>query len=558
MGIYSDKLCETVPVVKHVFRKKGEMIHSEFLIQQWRKEYYNIKYLKPVWEYLESTEGKISDKCYFLVTEEDIIGIKAAFAIWNYPLYEGGMADKESSNESSDERNYRSENREKKADKTVSYFSMKSEYATWLRGGDDIRCAYFSGLGEEDMNELELKVQCIMSCDSRMKFVQIKEEYLSRPWARELLRSKECEIIYLPKMNFEYYLDIMEMLISGERHKLDDALKEERLLQNIQKKCGSRFCEEDIAWSLDQAEKSAIARWDFRCLKAEDFKLDTYEYDSPMKKLIEMTGLYAMKTLAREWAALSREQMRNEKLTDICKHLVFVGKPGTGKTMCGKLLAQIMAEQGQSNGNFILASRKDIVAEFVGQTAPKVAGLFAKARKGVLFVDEAGFLLHDTKGSFNQEAIKEFVRYMEMYQDVTVIFALYPDEVNDWLRLDAGLSSRISRIIPFEDYSEQELLEIVRRMSEERGYYVSENTEEVIRLYLSKQRKRMGEEFGNAREGRKLVEAAVIARSIRCYDAEAFEKEPMLIAEDFEYGIKRLEQGTEKRNSLPIGFAGGY
>ena len=88
---------------------------------------------------------------------------------------------------------------------------------------------------------------------------------------------------------------------------------------------------------------------------------------------------------------------------------------------------------------------------------------------------------------------------------------------------------------------------------------MSENTEEIIRIYLNKQRRRKGETFGNAREGRKLVESAVIARSIRCYETEMSEKEPMLIAEDFEYGIQRLEQGAECRNSLPIGFcAGGY
>lgn len=540
MGMYSDKLCETVPVVKRILRKKSEMICCNIEIGQWRKEYYETLYLKPVWNHLENGDGTIYDKCYFLVTDDEAIGVKAAFAVLSYPIFE---AEQEIENIS----------------RSMMFFSTKNEYTGGLHcvGGKDA-VSYFTGLNEDNLNELELKMQCIMSCDSRIRFVQIKEEYLGRPWARELLKSKESEIICLPQMTFDYYMNIMEMLIEGERYRVDSALKKEQILWNIQKKCGNRFCEEDIAWSLDQAEKSAIAREDFRCLKPEDFKLDVYDYDSPMKKLNEMIGLEAVKTLAHEYAALSREQMRNAKVSNICKHVIFVGKPGTGKTMCGELLAQIMAEQGQSNGNFVVASRKDIVAEYVGQTAPKVAALFAKARKGVLFVDEAGFLLHEQKGSFNQEAIKEFVRYMELYQDVMVIFALYPGEEEEFLKLDAGLRSRVSRIIRFEDYSEKELHSIVRRMCEDRGYQVSENTEEIIREYLQKQRHLLGEEFGNAREGRKLVESAVIARSMRCYDNETKEEEPVLIAEDFAYGIRRLEQENKQQKSLPMGFAGGY
>ena len=554
MGIYSDKLCETVPVVKRVLRKKGEMICCNIEIEQWMKAYYDVEYLKPVWDCLESREENIYDKCYFLVTEEEAIGVKAAFAVLNFPLFEEG----EMIGENNHDGDYQFGQKETKNEKSLTYFSAKTEYAGWLREIEDKNCVYyFSGINEGDMNELELKLKCIMSCDSRIKFVQIKEQYLNRSWVRELLKNKECEIIYLPKVKFDYYSKIMEILIEGERHKLDSSLSRTKILRNIQRKCGNWFCEEEIAWSLDQAEKSAIGRWDFRNLKPEDFKLDVYDYDSPMKKLDEMIGLDAIKILAHEYAALSREQTRNEKVLDICKHVVFVGKPGTGKTMCGELLAKIMAEQGQSNGNFILASRKDIVAEYVGQTAPKIAELFHKARRGVLFVDEAGFLLHDTKGSYIQEAIKEFVRYMELYQDVTVIFALYPGEVDDWLKLDAGLRSRISRIIPFEDYSEPELLNITKRMCEDREYHIPGITEEIIRLYLCRQKQSKGEEFGNAREGRKLVEAAVIARSMRCYDSEISEKEPMLIAEDFEYGIKRLEQGEKQHNSIPMGFAAG-
>ena len=38
MGIYSEKLCETVPVVKRVLRKKGDKIYCNMEMEQWTKE----------------------------------------------------------------------------------------------------------------------------------------------------------------------------------------------------------------------------------------------------------------------------------------------------------------------------------------------------------------------------------------------------------------------------------------------------------------------------------------------------------------------------------------
>ena len=112
----------------------------------------------------------------------------------------------------------------------MAFFATKSEYASWLRGAEETHCTFFSGLNEEDMDELEIKLQCIMCCNSRMKFIQISEEYLNRPWVRELLKSSESEIIYLPKVKFGYYLKVMERLLEGERYKLESSLKKEKLL----------------------------------------------------------------------------------------------------------------------------------------------------------------------------------------------------------------------------------------------------------------------------------------------------------------------------------------
>jgi len=215
-----------------------------------------------------------------------------------------------------------------------------------------------------------------------------------------------------------------------------------------------------------------------------------------------------------------------------------------------------MSEEGQSNGSFIMASRKDVIGEYVGQTAPKVAKLFHQARHGVLFIDEAGFLLQESRSSFNSEAIKEFVRYMELYQDVTVVFALYPNEVDDWMQLDAGLSSRIGRIVKFENYSTAELLQIGQSMCQDRGYQMAKEAIPEICTYLEKRRQALKENFGNAREIRKLVEAAIVAKSVRCFDLSAEKNEELLRPEDFRAAIKKFS-GEHAEKKRCIGFSIG-
>ena len=547
MGVYREKLSELAPVIRRRYERKGSDVMCQVLtVEGWLKKYYELEYLKAVTEYFDYSDGSLNDKRFFLITEEENVGIKAAFAIINYPLYGCLQED------------YWYETKEEGSGNTLTRLESMKEYSFLLTGGvPEKEIMYFTGLMEEEKDfELGTKLRCIMGCQASLQFVQLKEEQLDMPWARELLKSKECEIIYLPKCSASYYLSVAERLLEGERYRLDEALSLAKIVHHIQKKSGSKFGEEDMAWSFDQAEKSARCRGDYRYMIMKDFKLDFGSIRSPLQVLNEMTGLREIKLLAREVAALQREQLRNEKLKEICKHVIFEGKPGTGKTLCGKLLAQIMSEQGQASGSFVQATRKDIIGEYVGQTAPKVASLFAKARRGVRFVDEAGFFLHETRNSFNQEAVKEFVRYMELYQDVMVIFALYPGEVEDFLELDVGLSSRISRVVPFEDYSEQELLDITRGMCETKGYQLAEDCEEMICAYMKERRRKLGDEFGNAREGRKLVEAAVIARSIRCYEKEPPEEMPSLTPEDFSYGIRRLYKESG-RKAASIGFLAG-
>ena len=107
---------------------------------------------------------------------------------------------------------------------------------------------------------------------------------------------------------------------------------------------------------------------------------------------------------------------------------------------------------------------------------------------------------------------------MELYPDVTVIFAMYPRECKAFLKMDEGLSSRISRVVMFRDYRDEELLEIFRNMASEQGYETENAAMEQVSAFIGKLRTGARDSFGNAREMRKLLVQAINSISLRHLD----------------------------------------
>lgn len=173
-------------------------------------------------------------------------------------------------------------------------------------------------------------------------------------------------------------------------------------------------------------------------------------------------------------------------------------------------------------------------------------------------MDEAGFFVKNREDNFLDEAVKEFVRYMELYPDVMVIFALYDSEVEDFLALDEGISSRISEIVTFADYSVDELWQIEERMLEERGYELDVRCKKEFCGYMAGRLKK--NDFGNAREARKLAEASIRAVSVRHMNERSGNKETdrCITRKDMAEAVRRLKQSitvaAEQDVNRQIGF----
>ena len=195
-------------------------------------------------------------------------------------------------------------------------------------------------------------------------------------------------------------------------------------------------------------------------------------------------------------------------------HMVFTGNPGSAKTSVARLFARILRENRvMSKGHMIEVGRADLVGKFVGWTAPLIKKKFAEAKGGVLFIDEA-YSLVDDSGTYGDEAINTIVQEMENNrEDVVVIFAGYPKEMEKFLNKNPGLRSRIAFHVPFDDYNTDELCDIAKLMAKKDGMELTDDALVKLRDIFDFFRK--SEDFGNGRFVRNVLENARMSQASR-------------------------------------------
>ena len=296
----------------------------------------------------------------------------------------------------------------------------------------------------------------------------------------------------------------------------------------------------------------------------KDLKLEKKEVlkaapkGSAYDDLQDMVGLTEAKAVIQK--ALNYYKMqkfyeqRGMKQDNPAMHMVFTGNPGTAKTTAARLFARIMRDNGLlSKGQLVEVGRGDLIGKYVGWTAQIVQSKFRAAKGGVLFIDEAYSLADGHRGSFGDEAINTIVQEMENHrEDVVVIFAGYPREMELFLQKNPGLRSRIAFHVPFSDYNTEELCKIAELMGNHKGISFDADAREKLHSVFEQARKQS--DFGNGRYVRNILEQAKMNQASRllAYDFEDITTEEIktIKAED----IVPPPEG-KKEEKRTIGFA---
>lgn len=255
-----------------------------------------------------------------------------------------------------------------------------------------------------------------------------------------------------------------------------------------------------------------------------------------LAELDKLIGLEAVKAEVRELADFAHIQNLRRSVDlptqDVSYHLVFTGNPGTGKTTVARLFSEILGILDVvSRGHLVEVERSQLVGHYVGQTAPKVRERVEEALGGVLFIDEAYSLTGRGEQDFGREAVDTLVKLMEDNRhDLVVIVAGYPVPMAEFLGSNPGIASRFRRTLQFDDFSDEELVQIFEMICRGGGYELTADARQRLLDRLAAVERGPG--FGNA-------------RLVRNWYEDALAKQASRLVASGQTGIEALETLTE-------------
>ena len=236
-----------------------------------------------------------------------------------------------------------------------------------------------------------------------------------------------------------------------------------------------------------------------------------------LKDLDKYIGMDEVKAAVREIAyavknSVERAERGLGEQEKMSMHIILTGNPGTGKTTIARKLGEILAAIGYlDSGHVVEVDRAKMVSPYQGETPKVVDRLCDKAMGGILFVDEAYTLApvsqagdRDNQGA---QALEKLMKRMEDDRGKFVVIAAgYRTEMDNLFRINPGFRSRFNYFLNIEDYTPDQLYEIMLVFAKEKKYLFSEQAEALTKKMITEMYNSRDKNFANGRTMRSLFD----------------------------------------------------
>ena len=272
-----------------------------------------------------------------------------------------------------------------------------------------------------------------------------------------------------------------------------------------------------VAIARDVKMQASLRDDEKRCITLEDFgdyqkyfdKHGVSSIDDIYRELDRYVGLDFVKELFEnvrlEILDAQDCKRRGVKPDSYPDHYIFAGNPGTGKTTVGKMIGQFYHLMGVMGGaETIFVDASELIGSHVGDSKNKTVEKIQEAidHNSLLYIDEAYQI---TDSAYSAEIVGAMMtRMTENADDFKMIFGMYSNRVEDFLKMNAGLSRRV-RIVEFPDYNPSQLVRIFDKTIEQQGRSITDEAHRYIELIMEHKYNTRTEDFGNAGEVKKLV-----------------------------------------------------
>ena len=253
--------------------------------------------------------------------------------------------------------------------------------------------------------------------------------------------------------------------------------------------------------------------------------------DEVLSELDEFVGMRSVKNMIRRLAVQSmfmkqRAAMGAGKVQQMSMNFILMGNPGTGKTTIARKMGEVLQSMEiLPTSHVVEVSRATLVGKYMGETPKIVNNMCDKAMGGVLFIDEA-YTLSAENDQYGKEAIDTLMKRMEDDRGKFVVIAAgYKDQMENFLMTNPGLASRFTHKMQIDDYNEDELQAIFKKMAQKDNYTLSPAAEFKLMDLICRKVVSKDQNFGNAREMRNLLDATIQQLSVRVSGMQEVTKE---------------------------------